>query len=374
MSLQTFAGLRIDTSCLNGLPSTAGLDYVRLDDRSMTILRRIQDRMELLESKAPEEGKVLRFEVVTDDEKVKWWFVRSFAWKDMRILVVGDTLTFRSDMGLGDRDKGVVEGRRDLSPSLTPLAGYIGSLVDAVLRDPEGYRTYVEEHYPYELRTGRILRRDYRKITGENPWEECRPFAQDVEGFLRKKMDDEPRSERLITKGMTMRYYLDAWCTAFCGTLPTASRIPEKRLLMKRYRELENTGINLDSEEDFIDFLKTLPGSHFEDIDYARLSLFICSWLGEPEPRYRLDLMTHGENHEEGLRAAMALDAAGIPFLFCDAKDILEDYLGAGLLTFEPLASFSGAAGLAEVRQRLDPETYGRLVAAIDWEPVIKQP
>jgi hypothetical protein len=66
----------------------------------------------------------------------------------------------------------------------------------------------------------------------------------------------------------------------------------------------------------------------------------------------------------------MALDDAGIPFLLSGAQEILDEYLGNDILTVEPRGTFRGSLDLSEVRERLNPDAYRRLVTAIEWEPV----
>ena len=131
MSLQTYAGLHIDASYLNLLPYTGGADYLRLDERSFGILLRIQER---LSSLRPAGGiptcRELWFEVVTDGGKVAWWFVRSHVWEDMRALIIGNGLTFHTDLGLKEAEEDSND-RWDLAPCLTAHAEHIDRLVTA---------------------------------------------------------------------------------------------------------------------------------------------------------------------------------------------------------------------------------------------------
>ncbi len=131
MSLQTYAGLHIDASYLNLLPYTEDADYLRPDEKSFGILLRIQEQ---LSSLRPAGGistcRELWFEVVTDGGKVAWWFVRSHVWEDLRALIIGDGLTFRTDLGLKEAEEDSND-RWDLAPCLTAHAEHIDRLVTA---------------------------------------------------------------------------------------------------------------------------------------------------------------------------------------------------------------------------------------------------
>lgn len=169
-----------------------------------------------------------------------------------------------------------------------------------------------------------------------------------------------------------MRTYLHAWCVACFGQYGGSPDRPEEEYFMRRYPDLMYCPIDMDSEEDFFNFAET-AGTHFWDVEYARLSLYVERSRDDSGRVFLLRLMSHGCGPEREVRAAMALDRAGIRFVLSEARDILDDYLGEDTLVAEPRGGSRNSIDLAEIMDVYGPETYGRLVAAIDWEPVVKE-
>ena len=369
----TFAGLRIDTACLNGFPYTGGCDYIRVDGRSLLLLNSIQDRMAAIKPADAHSGSELWFEVITDSGDVAWWFIVSHVWEDMRCLVIGDGLSFRSDLGLSSRDGENSDRRWDLAPFLTPLAAHVECLMDIIKKDPAAYNDYMEAHFPYELRTGRILRRTYRKITGHNPWESVSAgnFKHSVVQFLRRKVEEGNSPATWMLRRMTYRDYIHAWRVASLGRLGIDPSGSEEQAFSK-LQPLCDFNVDYDSEEDFRELLELMDraGTHFWDIDYASLSLYVRRGWDESGWWYRLVLMTHGDAMESALLAALALDEAGIPFQFTAAKNILDDYLGNDILAVGPAGRLSTGIRLSYLKKELDHDTYARLVEAIEWDPI----
>ena len=367
----TFAGLRIETSCLKGFPYTGGCDYIRVDGRSLLLLKRIQDNMAAIKPADAHSGNELWFEVISDSGDVAWWFIVSHVWEDMRCLVIGDGLSFRSDLGLSTRDGENSDRRWDLAPFLTPLAAHVERLMDIIKKDPAAYNDYMEAHFPYELRTGRILRSHYREITGDNPWESAGCFKHSVVHFLRRKVEEGKTPATWMLRRMTYRDYIHAWRVASLGRLGIDPSDSEAQAFSK-LQPVCDFNVDYDSEEDFRELLELMgrAGTHFWDIDYARLSLFVRLGQDESGWWYRIVLTTHGDGWESALRAAMALDAAGIPFQFTAAKKLLDDYLGNDILTVGPAGCLSTGIRLSDLKDELDHDTYARLVGAIEWDQI----
>ena len=139
-------------------------------------------------------------------------------------------------------------------------------------------------------------------------------FKYSVVPFLRRKVEEGNSPATWMLRRMTYRDYIHAWRVASLGRLGIDPSGSEEQAFSK-LQPLCDFNVDYDSEEDFRELLELMDraGTHFWDIDYARLSLFVRRGWDESGWWYRLVLMTHGDAMESALLAALALDEAGIP-------------------------------------------------------------
>ena len=228
---------------------------------------------------------------------------------------------------------------------LVKIFSYLKYLIDAIVSNPDGYNVYVSSNLPYQLRYGRIARKEFNRIEPRLKIEvEDREWAiKALEASIRNEI-----AEPLST--MTIRQYCkyfrighEAYVRYFQKIDPKYTRCsipkdtPEELLDVTYYNKTELKHIdvkyNLDSEADFKKFAK----DHYGELGLSRLNICASNfqrkgWVIQVSNSYSAYV-------DVAIDVATALYKSGAPLEIYDAEKLLkilneEDYVALIPRTF----------------------------------------
>lgn len=308
-------------------------------------------------------------------EEVAWYYVMTGYYKDMHYLYIGDGRWDRCEMGnrsdIQDESRGI---RYDLSEPLDRLAEYLRKVIEKILKNPDEYNRYIDEHLPYDRRKGTISMKDYRRILHLNPWKDS---SGEVEAFLRRHAGDSTLQTPCLEGGMTLRRYASLWTICYQavkGTRAKGTVDPLSVFSRSSSKGSMMNGYDLDSEEGFLAWEKEYYPYHCHDVVYARVHLIPRKCEGG----WRLDLSGELEGFKEDIIAAgMALDRNGIPFSMGEiAEAILIDFNSEGEIDFMPRGGWRSSIERPSRsfphpdEDSISDEMVRELAAATRWIPL----
>lgn len=264
-----------------------------------------------------------------------------------------------------ERDASV---RYDHYELLCNLEHYLGGIVDKIIEDPKSYMDYIEQYYPYQNRKGTVSMQHWCQILG------------------RKLVDLDDKAVELLKKlisitqpcydgPMTLREYMKVWKVAYCGI---SNDEYLKKLSPEEVFERSSKGhkdviekYDLDSKKDFILWCKENAAYHCFDLTYVCVHLL-------PAPKGSKWRPILSAAHEwainEMMSAAKALSAAGIPFVIPQAREILKMHEMTGNIIID--SDYCDRSRIGEIVRRLPEAGYDNvtkyqveeLIRIIKWD------
>lgn len=401
--IKTYCKNPLLTSEFNNLPKTSNLEISIVDDKSLEIIMRIKDLLCAFEPMGYDELRYLYIESVrgeiddwcTYDEfrrqnggRMKAWkkewsyrYPNSKQWHEVgiryhnQLVFLFITRRYRDNVIIGNTKdcytprEQVTSYRYDVSAFLTKLEKYLTSVIEAITADPEGYIRYLEDNYPYRMRSGKIASKDWCRITKE------KLLVMDGETYSIIQKVSRMKPEAACMK-LTLNEYMRVWKIAYTA-LPRHQHLKDSSLA-EVFRHSSKGDLRLirgydwDSEADFQEWENENSPYHCYDVCYARVHLFAQSVNGS---RY-LELAAHYEGWiEELICIAVALYKAGVPFVLRDADELLTLHDKNGTIAITPEYQYGRSIiknpdrhlpsiGKNGISRRL----MGELITTIQWE------
>ena len=361
-----------------------------VDDASLEVMLRIEKTMQRLapmgeddcrylwiqlEAPLPTENEDGYWEEETDSYGHLWYELMTAHCNDYHYLLLSNRrwrfVDLRSAHHIGEqRDP---EGHYlDLRKPLLRLETYVTSLVDAILQDPDAYNDHVERNLPFRKRDGVIQRSVlydicpiYRRIT------EPQAFIQMLEQM--NKM--EPKHFKL----MTLRLYMHFWRIAYVAYRTMNDYDPD---IPKDYEGLDDAkvfqdsskgkeirGLDLDSEDDFLQWEKENSSYHCLDVAYARIHL---TPRRDKEGTWRLVLSYNVAGYfQDVLNIVTAFHQRGINLDISDfAEAAIEKLKEQDWITVTPLPNkYREEMSLPYPDDDISQEMIDELIRHIGWIP-----
>lgn len=309
---------------------------------------------------------------------VLWWQVALCQYEGVIYLIISDTKrTILSLRTKGNETKDERVCYDSIVSGLTIIDNHLSALVDSIIRNPDRYNQYVENHLPYKQRYGLIQRSVL--------WELLPEYRMDIPDMVRiLQLLDRPASECTYPT-MNMSFYAHCWNIAYKANKTEDVDIElDDRTFFERYNCWQHKTEDWDSEEGYMKWQNSY--SHNTNVIYARNHLCAyrkdgrCykeeletapdgSWL----MTFYLSSIWHLDMHLQSIRA---LDSAGVRFYIPEHEALRRIITGEGFVQFcpNPYRNFSGGTTEASFPEdtEIDPEILGKLIKATKWEPQSK--
>ena len=373
-----------------------------LDDKSLEVLLRIEQKLSILEPMGCDECRFLYIEAVrgtfeqwfslegkkpdsatamcdlrdywTNEfpEEKEWFEVGVARFENqVRIYIVD---MFNNSYVLTNTRNVYTPRERDASirydhyELLCKLEKCLDSVVDKIIEDPMSYINYIEEHYPYEKRKGTISMLQWCHILGNKLVD----IDEEAVELLKKVVST---NQPCYDGPMTLREYMTVWKVAYCGINGNESL---KHLSPEEVFERSSKGhkdvlekYDLDSEKDFILWCKENAAYHCFDLTYVCVHLLPAPKGGKWRP---ILSAAHEWAINDMISAAKALSAAGIPFLIPQAKEILKMHEMKGRIIID--SDYCDRSRIGEIVRSLPEIGYDdvtkeqveALIKAIKWD------
>ena len=401
--VETFCENPLLISEVNQLPASSNLEVTIVDDKSLVVIERIEKLLSAFEPMGFDELRYVYIEAVRG--KIEEWCTyeeyrqehggRMKSWKKdwkyhhpiskewyqvgirryRELVFIYISRRYRGDVVIGNTKdvytprEQVDSYRYDLSSFLTKLEAYLTAVVESIQKDSEGYIRYLEDNYPYRMRTGKIPIKDWCRIIKE------KMLVLDDESYKIVKELSARKPESAYLK-LTLREYMRIWKIAYTS-LPEHRHLKDSSLeevfrhsSKGDLRQIQ--GYDWDSETDFHEWGKKNSSFHCYDVCYARVHLFVQSDGGS----YYLELAAHYEGWIDILICiAVALYKAGVPFVLRDAEELLALHHQVGNVVIKPGyhygRSFIGSPDryIPEVgRDGVTQKQIDELISTIEWD------
>lgn len=279
-----------DLEDLMWLGSGSYLDEIVIDDASLEVMLRIEKAMRRLRVMGNDARRTLWIEIkapgkryqeeIPDNNGNYWYQVSTSHFRDFHYMMIGNgrrrLIVLKNLTHVGGERK-VNQWKGHVEKQLQMIEAYINKLVDRICENPDEYNRYVEEHLPYTKRKGRIKRSILNKIC---PVYRTFDDPRHVVNVIRKYKPTPMTSY----KEMTLRTYMRIWRIAYIAYQTKDVYNPEP---LSKYENLSDeeifkrhnskgryiSGFNLDSEEDYVKWVKENSSYHCLDVAYARIHL-----------------------------------------------------------------------------------------------------
>lgn len=249
--IKTFCENPLLISEFNQLPASHNLEITIVDDKSLEVILRIEKLLSVFEPMGLDELRYVYIEAVRG--KIEEWCTyeeyrqehggRMKSWKKdwkyhhpvskewyqvgirryRELVYLYISRRYRGEVVLGNTKdvyttrEQVDSYRYDLSSFLTKLEAYLSAVVESVRQHSEGYVRYLEDNYPYRMRSGKISVKDWCRITKETL------LVLDDESYKIIKELSARKPESAYLK-LTLREYMRIWKIAYTS-------LPEHRHL-----------------------------------------------------------------------------------------------------------------------------------------------
>ena len=276
---------------------------------------------------------------------------------------------------------------------LIKIFSYLKNLINTIESNPDGYNEYVSNNLPYQLRYGRIARKDFNRIEPRFKIEvEDREWAiKALEASIRNEI-----AEPLST--MTIRQYCkyfrighEAYVRYYQKIVPEYTRriilrdTPEELLDVAYYNKTELKHIDekydLDSEEDFKKFAK----DHYGELGFSRLNICASNFQRKG---WVIDVYnSYSANVDVAIDVATAIYKSGAPLEISDAEKLLkilneEDYVGLIPRTFHDYMNHHDEGTVYELPWKyelgdkseslLTKAQYDEIISLAEWDEIEK--
>ena len=325
-----------------------------------------------------------------------WFHVSVARYNEYRSLIFNNkklrhfVITNRSSYAL--RESGFQNGQW-YEDCLTKIFSYLKILIDAIVSNPDGYNEYVANNLPYQLRYGRIARKDFNRIDPRFKIEvEDREWAiKALEASVRNEI-----AEPLST--MTIRQYCkyfrighEAYSRYFQKVSPRYTKsiiledIPDELYDVTYYNKAEFKQIddkyNLDSEADFKKFAR----DHYGELGFSRLNICASNFQRKG---WVIDVYnSYSANVDVAIDVATAIYKSGAPLDISDAEKLLkilneEDYVGLLPRTFHDYMNHHDEGTVYELpweyqlsdksESLLTKAQYDEIISLAEWDEIEK--
>ena len=395
--------------------SDAGNHEIVVGGKLLDMLIEVQNQFERLEAMGDDEFRAFHIELprptleewgnceeeIADWEaynpmETYWYHVSVARYNEYRSLIFNNkkfryfVITNQSSYAL--REPGFQNGQW-YEESLVKIFSYLKNLIDAIVSNPDGYNEYVSNNLPYQLRYGRIARKDFNRIEPRFKIEvEDREWAiKALEASIRNET-----AEQLST--MTIRQYCkyfrighEAYVRYFQKISPKFTKriikedIPEELYDVEYYNKTEFKHIdekyNLDSEVDFKKFAK----DHYGELGLSRLNICASNFQRNG---WVIDVYnSYSANVDIAIDVATALYKSGAPLEISNAEKLLkilteEDCVGLIPLTFHDYMNHHNEGTVYELpwEYQLNEESetpltkaqYDEIISLAEWNEIEK--
>lgn len=325
-----------------------------------------------------------------------WFHVSVARYNEYRSLIFNNkklrhfVITNRSSYAL--RESGFQNGQW-YEDCLTKIFSYLKILIDAIVSNPDGYNEYVSNNLPYQLRYGRIARKDFNRIEPRFKIEvEDREWAiKALEASIRNEI-----AEPLST--MTIRQYCkyfrighEVYVRYHQKISPKYTRriiledIPDELYDVAYYNKAEFKQIddkyNLDSEADFKKFAR----DHYGELGFLRLNICASNFQRKG---WVIDVYnSYSANIDVAIDVATAIYKSGAPLDISDAEKLLkilneEDYVGLLPRTFHDYMNHHDEGTVYELpweyqlsdksESLLTKAQYDEIISLAEWDEIEK--
>ncbi|MBQ7750476.1 MAG: hypothetical protein IJR77_04530 [Bacteroidales bacterium] len=207
MKKKTFCSGALRLSSLSGILTNDPLETVIPDGIGRRILLSIQETMRQLAPVGDNDRRTLWFEVLGrgKNPEVMWLEVSFSIYRDFHYMLLSDGRSeYHAVMNRSDSadEPAAGYGTEGLTRSLSCLFGYLQDLIRKIAADPQAYNKYLEDNFPWALRTGGINVQELDRIFGRRIVDaEERAVVQIIPGDLSRfssrsfpvlSMDDLP--------------------------------------------------------------------------------------------------------------------------------------------------------------------------------------
>lgn len=361
---KTFCKNPLLISEFSHLPTSSNLEIAIVDDKSLEVIIRIEKLLSVFEPMGFDELRYVYIEAIKGNiedwcsydeyrkryngsikerekewkshypDSKEWYQVGVRRYRELVFLFI--SRRYRGDVVIGNTKDGytpreqVDSYRYDLFSFLTKLEAYLIAIVESIRKDPEGYIRYLEDNYPYRMRTGKISVKDWCRITKETL------LVLDDESYKIIKELSARNPESAYMK-LTLREYMRIWKIAYTS-LPEHRHLKDSSLeeVFKHSSKgdlRQIRGYDWDSEADFQKWGEANSPYHCYDVCYARIHLFAQSDGGS----HYLELAAHYEGWIENLICiAVALHKAGVRFVLRYADELLSLHHQDGNIVIRP--------------------------------------
>jgi hypothetical protein len=279
---------------------------------------------------------------------------------------------------------------------LIKIFSYLKNLIEAIVSNPDGYNEYIENNLPYQLRYGRIARKDFNRIEPRFKIEvEDREWAiKALEASIRNEIAEPIK---IMTIRQFCKYYRighEAYVRYFQKISPKFTKriikedIPEELYDVEYYNNAEFKHIdkkyNLDSEEDFKKFAR----DHYGELGLSRLD--ICASNFQRKGWVIGVYNSYSANVDVAIDVATALYKSGAPLEISNAEKLLkilneEDYVGLMPYTYHDYMNHHKEGtvyqlpweyqlydGCDDTESLLTKAQYDEIVSLAEWDEIRK--
>ena len=279
---------------------------------------------------------------------------------------------------------------------LTKIFSYLKNLIDAIVSNPDGYNEYVANNLPYQLRYGRIARKDFNRIEPRFKIEvEDREWA--IKALEASILNETAEPLNSITIRQYCKYFRighEAYTRYYQKISPKYTKhiiledISEELYDVAYYNKAKFKHIdekyNLDSEEDFKKFAK----DHYGELGLSRLD--ICASNFQRKGWVIGVYNSYSANVDIAIDVATALYKSGAPLEISDAVKLLkilceEDSVGLIPCTFHDYMNHHDEGTVYELPWKyqlsddcddseslLTKAQYDEIVSLAEWDEIRK--
>lgn len=370
-----------------------------LDDRSLSVLLRIEQMLQSISPMGSDECRFLYIEAIKgtfqqwleiigetadniDELHENWtrqlpdekeWFEIGVARFEQQVRlyvanIYDETYVLANTRNIYTPREHDDTPRYDAYELLCKIEQYLLSIIDIIRENPNTYMDYIEKYYPYEKRKGTISMSDWCRIMERKLVE-----LDDEELMILKKVTGQTLP--YYDGPMTLREYMKAWKVAYCGIYGSESiRNGSPEEVFTRSAKGQEEDVNKydpDSEKDFIQWGKENVSYHCFDVSYMNVHLYPAPKAGKWRPHL---IAVHEWAIDNLLAAAKALSDEGIAFAIPQARDILRMHKMSGEIIIDP--DYADRSRIGEVVRRLPEVGYdgvtqeqvNELIKATRWE------
>ena len=266
-------------------------DPMTVDEKSLTVMLRIEQTMRRLEAMGDDEQRSLWIEVKMPKRKHEtneptptgltrneWYRIISAQYRDFHYLYISNLQWHITVLQSADN---AYSNKRsypyDVKEPLLALEKVINRIVESVVANPQDYNDYVAQNLPYRYRYGRIRRDTLYALFPDNRLPQREQYM-----IL---LNDLKQREPTVFLRMTLNTYMHIWRLAYDAYCKHNERLfehkddssnqtDEEMFMHHSSKGSEIKGLDYDSEQDFLDWERANSSYHNLDVAYARIHLW----------------------------------------------------------------------------------------------------